>query len=315
MKPPSTDAGPQAPGHAAGFERYAVVGNPVAHSRSPAIHARFAAQTGQPMHYGRLLAPLGGFEACVRGFASGRADGPDTTGTPPARGCNVTVPFKFDALNLVAAAQGRVSERARRAGAANVLGFDGPEPAQWWADNSDGIGLVRDIEGHAGRALAGQRVLLVGAGGAAAGVLGPLLEAGVREVVVANRTATRAEALVAAHATLADRQGCMLRARDLAEPGRRFDVVVNASSSSLAGSTLPVPAGVLRDGALAVDLMYGPAAGPFLAWARAHGAVGRDGLGMLVEQAAEAFWLWRGVMPATAPVLAALRAEIDGAAA
>ena len=290
-------------------DTYAVVGNPVAHSRSPAIHARFAAQTGQALHYGRLLAPLDGFEACVRGFAAG------LQGAAPGRGCNVTVPFKFDALALVAAAGGRVSERARLAGAANVLGFDGPEPARWWADNSDGIGLVRDIEHHAGVALAGQRVLLVGAGGAAAGVLGPLIEAGAREVVVANRTAARAEALVAAHAALASRQGCALVAQALAAPGRGFDLVVNASSSSLEGGAVPVPAGVLRPGTLAVDLMYGPAATPFLAWARGHGAVARDGLGMLVEQAAEAFRLWRGVMPATAPVLAALRAEIDPAAA
>jgi shikimate dehydrogenase len=234
----------------------------------------------------------------VRAFAAGGA-----------RGCNVTVPFKFEALQLA----GRASERARRAGAANVLGFDGPGPAQWWADNSDGIGLVRDIRRHAGVALEGARVLLVGAGGAAAGVLGPLLEAGVAGVVLANRTAARAEALVQSHAELARSHGATLAAAALQAPGEAFDVVLNASSSSLAGAAVPVPAAVLRPGTLAVDLMYGAAAAPFMAWASAHGAVPRDGLGMLVEQAAEAFFLWRSVMPDTAPVLAALRAEVDAA--
>ncbi len=280
-------------------DRYAVLGNPVAHSRSPAIHARFAAQTGQAVDYGRVLCPLDGFGAGVRAFAESGA-----------RGCNVTVPFKFEALQLA----GRASERARLAGAANVLGFDGADPDSWWADNSDGIGLVRDIEQHAGVPLAGKRVLLIGAGGAAAGVLGPLLQAGATEVVVANRTAAKAQALVDTHAVLAATQAARLAARTLAQPGEAFDVVLNASSSSLAGAAVPVPDAVLRPGTLAVDLMYGPAAAPFLAWARAHGATARDGLGMLVEQAAEAFFLWRGVRPATAPVLAALRAEVDGTA-
>lgn len=281
------------------LDRYAVLGHPVAHSRSPAIHARFAAQTGQALDYGRMLCPLDGFAASVHGFA---ADG--------GRGCNVTVPFKFEALQIA----GRASPRARRAGAANVLGFDGPEPAHWWADNSDGIGLVRDIQQHAGLPLAGARVLLVGAGGAAAGVLGPLIEAGVAELVLANRTAAKAQALVGHHAELAASHGTRLAAAPLAEPGRGFDVVINASSSSLAAAAVPVPDAVLRPGTLAVDLMYGAGAAPFIAWARQHGATARDGLGMLVEQAAEAFWLWRGVMPATAPVLAALRAEVDASA-
>jgi shikimate dehydrogenase len=280
-------------------DRYAVLGNPVAHSRSPAIHARFAAQTAQAVDYGRVLCPLDGFAAGVQAFASGGA-----------RGCNVTVPFKFEALQLA----GRASERARLAGAANVLGFDGADPSHWWADNSDGIGLVRDTEQHAGVLLAGQRVLLIGAGGAAAGVLGPLLQAGAAEVVVANRTAAKAQALVDTHAALAASQHARLGACGLDQPGEAFDVVLNASSSSLAGAAVPVPDTVLRPGTLAVDLMYGPASAPFLAWARAHRATARDGLGMLVEQAAEAFFLWRGVRPATAPVLAALRAEVDGTA-
>jgi shikimate dehydrogenase len=270
-------------------DRYAVLGNPVAHSRSPFIHARFAAQTGQALVYERVLSPMEGFVETARRFA---AEG--------GRGCNVTVPFKFEAPALAA----QVTPRAQRAGAANVLRFDAEG---WWADNTDGIGLVRDLQHHAGQRLDGARVLLVGAGGAAAGVLGPLVEAGVAEVVVANRTLARAEALVASHAALARTRGATLQARELGAPGQGFMLVLNASASSLAGQVSPVPPTVLAEGTLAVDLMYGPAAEPFLAWARAHGARARDGLGMLVEQAAEAFFAWRGVRPDTVPVLAALR--------
>ncbi|MBQ0957870.1 shikimate dehydrogenase [Ideonella sp. 4Y11] len=277
-------------------DRYAVVGHPVEHSRSPAIHAAFAAQTGDEIIYERLLAPLDGFADTVRRFA---AEG--------ARGCNVTVPFKFEALALAT----RATPRATLAGAANTLRFDADG---WLADNTDGIGLLRDIEQGAGRPLAGQRVLLVGAGGAGAGVLGPLLEARPAQVVLANRTLQRAEALVKRHAALAQAQGVTLSASGLEAPGQAFDLVINASASSLGGAAAPVPAATLRPGALAVDLMYGAAARPFLDWALAHGAEGRDGLGMLVEQAAEAFALWRGCRPDTAPVLAALRASLAGAA-
>lgn len=267
------------------IDLYAVLGNPVAHSRSPAIHALFAAQTGEAIDYTRVWCPMDGFEASVREFA--RSGG---------RGCNVTVPFKFDAPRLAA----RVSERARLAGAANVLRFDGED--DWFADNTDGIGLARDIEVNAGRPVEGRRVLLIGAGGAAAGVLGPLLERRPAELVVTNRTAARAQALVERHAGAT--------ARPLDDCGRGYDLVINASASSLQGAAVPVRAEVLRPGALAVDLMYGAPARGFLGWAAAHGAEPRDGLGMLVEQAAEAFWLWRGVRPATAPVLAALAREL-----
>lgn len=276
-------------------DRYAVVGHPVEHSRSPTIHAAFAAQTGEVLTYERLLAPLDGFADTVRRFA---AEG--------ARGCNVTVPFKFEALALAA----RATPRATLAGAANTLRFDADG---WLADNTDGIGLMRDIAQGAGRPLAGQRVLLVGAGGAGAGVLGPLLEARPAQVVLANRTPQRAEELVKRHAALAQAQGVALSASGLEAPGEAFDLVINASASSLGGAAAPVPAATLRPGALAVDLMYGAAARPFLDWARAHGAEGRDGLGMLVEQAAEAFALWRGLRPPTAEVLAALRRGADQA--
>lgn len=274
-------------------DRYAVLGHPVAHSQSPFIHAEFARQTGEAVDYGRVECPLDGFEATLRAFAAGGA-----------RGCNVTVPFKFEAPRLAA----RVTPRAALAQAANVLRFDADG---WSADNSDGIGLVRDLERHAGQPVAGRRVLLIGAGGAAAGVLGPLIEARAAAVTVVNRTPDRAAALVARHAALAAEHGCVLAAAGLDAPGTGHDIVLNASASSLAGSAVPVPASVLAPGALAVDLMYGPAAEPFLAWARAAGARARDGLGMLVEQAAEAFWFWRGVRPETAPVLAALRARVE----
>ena len=298
-------------------DRYAVLGRPVAHSQSPFIHAAFARQTGQALVYGRVECPLDGFEATLRAFiaaadpaADGAADGAvdGAAGLGPARGCNITVPFKFQVLPLAQ----RVSERAALALAANVLGFDADG---WWADNTDGIGLVRDIEGHAGHPLAGQRLLLIGAGGAAAGVLGPLIAAGCSAVTLANRTLAKAQALVQRHQAWADQHGCRLRASALDAPGEAFDLVINSSASSLAGAAVPVPARVLRPGTLALDLMYGPAAQPFLDWAQQHGATGRDGLGMLVEQAAESFSLWRGEMPATAPVLAALREHLAATAA
>jgi shikimate dehydrogenase len=276
-------------------QRYAVLGNPVAHSKSPFIHARFAQATGEPVVYERVLCPMDGFADAVHRFAS--------DGANPGKGCNVTLPFKFEALSLAR----QVTPRAQLAGAANVLRFDADG---WCADNTDGVGLVRDIEHNAGVPLAGQRVLLVGAGGGAAGVMGPLLEAGVAELVVANRTVAKAQALVDRHAALAARLGARLAAQPLHDAGSGYAVLLNASASSLQGAAAPVAASTLAPGALALDLMYGPAAEPFMAWARAAGAVARDGLGMLVEQAAEAFFFWRGVRPATAPVLQALRAEL-----
>ncbi len=280
--------------------RYAVLGHPVAHSLSPFIHAEFARQTGQPLHYERLLAPLDGFEATLRDYACSGA-----------QGCNVTVPFKFEAHRLAAAC----SERAALAGAANLLRFDGVEPAAWWADNTDGAGLVRDIEQGAGVAVAGRRVLLVGAGGAAAGVLGPLLAARPAALRVVNRTAAKAHALVQAHAAWAQARGVALDAGPLDAAGTGHDIVLNASASSLQGAALPLPGATLARGGLGLDLMYGPAAQPFLDWARDAGALARDGLGMLVEQAAEAFWVWRGVRPQTGPVLRALRDRLAGAGA
>ena len=272
-------------------DRYAVVGNPVAHSRSPAIHAMFAEQTGQDLHYERLLAPLDGFEATLRAFAAAGA-----------RGCNITVPFKFDAFRLAT----EHTERAARACAVNTLRFD---EGGWVGDNTDGAGLVNDIQRNARRPLEGLQVLLVGAGGAAAGVLGSLIAARPARITVVNRTVDKAQALVDSHLDL----GVPLAAATLADAPAAQDIVVNATSTSLAGAASPVDARVLARGTLALDMMYGPKAQGFLDWAAAHGAEPRDGLGMLIEQAAEAFYFWRGVRPDTAPVLKALRNELGAA--
>jgi shikimate dehydrogenase len=275
------------------MDRYVVAGNPVEHSQSPFIHAQFARQTGQTLAYDRLWCPLDGFAATLKQFA-------DAGG----RGCNITVPFKFEAFGMAA----RRTERAALAQACNTLRFDTEADGGWLADNTDGAGLVRDIEHNAGVTMRGKRVLMIGAGGAAAGALGPLLQAAPAQLVVANRSLDKAQALVKRHAALA---ACTsLSAAPLADCGSAFDVVINASASSLQAAAVPVAPQVLRAQGLALDMMYGPAAQGFMAWAVEHGAQARDGLGMLVEQAAEAFLLWRGVRPNTAPVLAALRERV-----
>ncbi|MBY0234037.1 MAG: shikimate dehydrogenase [Burkholderiaceae bacterium] len=277
-----------------GLDRYAVAGNPVAHSQSPRIHALFAQQTGQALSYERLLCPLDAFASTVQAFAA--AGG---------RGCNVTVPFKFEAHALAA----RLSQRAQLAGAVNTLRFDSAQDGGWYGDNTDGAGLVRDIQANAGRQLAGQRVLLLGAGGASAGVLGSLIAARPAEICLANRSLDKAQAIVAAHLAWAEQHGVRLHASELGSCGSGFDVLINGTSASLAGAGVPVAPSVLAPGALALDMMYGPAAAPFLDWVRQHGAEPRDGLGMLVEQAAEAFAVWRGITPDTTAVLASLRAD------
>ena len=276
------------------MNRYVVIGNPIAHSQSPLIHARFAALTGVAMAYDRVLVPLDGLAAAL---AQLQQDG--------VLGCNVTVPFKFEAF---AAAQ-TTSARAQLALAANTLKF---EAGQVYADNTDGVGLVRDIETNAGVSLAGRDLLRIGAGGADAGVLAPLLLAKPRRLVVVNRSLDKAEALVLRHRVHPSLQKALqetaLSTQPLASPGGPFDLVINASASSLSGAAVPVPASVLKTGTLVYDMMYGPAAAPLLQWARDHGGIGRDGLGMLIEQAAEAFLLWRGVRPPSALVLQEMRA-------
>ena len=273
-------------------DRYAVIGNPVAHSRSPQIQTAFAAATGQDIAYVRELAPLDGFTATVRRLAS-----------QGLRGANVTVPFKEEAFRLA----DELSPRARAAGAANTLRFGA---SGIYADNTDGAGLVADLTGNLACAIAGRRLLLVGAGGAARGVLQPLLDQRPAALIIANRTFDRAQGLAALAIPAAGTTVAAQRFADLA--GQRFDVVINATSASLAGDLPPLPAGLFAPGALACDMMYGAADTPFMAWARNSGAARvADGLGMLVEQAAEAFLLWRGVRPDTAAVLAAQRAALS----
>ena len=283
------------------MDLYCVMGNPVAHSRSPWIHARFAELCQQELVYERRLVAIGSFAEGVAAFRRDAVSQGDV-----ARGCNVTVPFKFDA----AAVAQHITERATLAEAVNTLRFehDGVH-----ADNTDGIGLVNDITRHTATPLGGAEVLLIGAGGAAAGVLGPLLEAGAGRVAVANRTESKAVELVRRHAALALRHGATVEAWSLDRVPGAFDIVVNATATSLTGDAVPVSAQVLRPGALAIDMMYGPAAAGFLDWARAHDAMPRDGLGMLVEQAAEAFLNWRGVRPPSGAVLAELRALLGPA--
>ncbi len=293
---------PSAP--SSGLDRYAVAGNPVAHSRSPEIHARFARGTGQSLVYERLLCPLDAFEATIRGFVA--AGG---------RGCNVTVPFKFEAFRLAT----RHTPRARLAGAVNTLRFDANADGGWLGDNTDGAGLVADIERNAARPLRGQRVLLIGAGGASAGVLGSLIAGRPATIRVVNRSADKGLALIDSHRAFADEHGVRLSAGglDAPAPGGLHDVLINGTSASLSGAGLPLPdpdAPVLAPGGLAVDMMYGAAAAPFLDWAAAQAGAGgamRDGLGMLVEQAAEAFLVWRGVRPDSATVLSDLRRQLS----
>jgi len=272
-------------------DKYAVIGNPIAHSKSPLIHRMFAEQTcpepgrraGQDISYEAILAPLDGFAASVERL---RKEG--------YKGCNVTVPFKFEAFEIAT----QLSERSQAAQAVNTLKFDGETIL---GDNTDGAGLVRDIEHNLGISLQGKRMLLMGSGGAAYGVALPLLDAGVK-LSVANRTASKAVELAAKFPARTIR-GC-----GYDELGNvKFDVVINATSSGLTGEMPPLPASIFAPGALAYDMMYGRET-PFMKFAREQGAaVVSDGLGMLVEQAAESFFLWRDVRPDTAPVIAALR--------
>jgi shikimate dehydrogenase len=274
-------------------DRYAVFGNPVAHSKSPRIHALFAAQTGEDISYETILAPIGGFAAAVGEFT---AEG--------GRGANVTVPFKEDAFRVA----GRRSPRAQAAGAVNTLIFADDEIA---GDNTDGAGLVRDIVGNLGVPVKDLRVLLLGAGGAARGVVLPLLLEQPAELVIANRTANKARLLADEFARL---PACAVKVKPagcgFAElAGHTYDIVINATSAGLSNASLDLPAGIFAADSLAYEMVYGRETA-FMAQARHAGARVTDGLGMLVEQAAEAFSVWRGIRPETRPVLAQLRSEL-----
>jgi shikimate dehydrogenase len=260
-------------------DRYAVIGNPVAHSKSPEIHAAFARATRQDIEYGRLESPLDGFAQTVARFRAGGG-----------KGANVTLPFKHEAFGLCQ----QVSERARIAQAVNTLRFE-----DGYGDNTDGVGLVRDLGEHLQFVLKDKHVAILGAGGAAQGVVAALLEEGVARVVIANRTVPKARAL-------AERFPGVAASGYDELAGERFDLLINATSAGLAGEAPPVPPHVLKGARLAYDMVYGRDT-PFLAAARHAGVRASDGLGMLVEQAAESFFLWRGVRPATRPLLERLR--------
>ncbi|MBJ2289344.1 MULTISPECIES: shikimate dehydrogenase [unclassified Pseudomonas] len=271
------------------MDRYVVFGNPIGHSKSPLIHRLFAEQTGQALDYNTLLAPLEDFTGCAREFFL------------QGRGANVTVPFKEEAYRLANA----LTERAQRAGAVNTLSklADG----SLLGDNTDGAGLVRDLTVNAGLSLAGKRILLLGAGGAVRGALEPLLAQQPASLVIANRTVEKAERL----AELFDDLGPVSASGFdwLSEP---VDLIINATSASLSGDVPPIAGSLVEPGkTFCYDMMYAKEPTAFCRWATEHGAaVAMDGLGMLVEQAAEAFYLWRGVRPDSAPVLAELRKQL-----
>ena len=266
-------------------DKYAVIGHPIAHSKSPLIHKMFAEQSGQDMSYVAIEAPLDGFRDTI---ARLRSEG--------YKGCNVTVPFKHEAYQLATQHSGR----ARAAHAVNTLIFEGDDIL---GDNTDGIGLVTDIEQNLGCRFMFKKVLLMGAGGAAHGVIWHLFQSGA-SVIISNRTMEKAEQLAAEF----EGYGTVFAKSYEALAGLQFDIVINATSSSLSDELPPLPAGIFKPGALAYDMMYGKST-PFLRFAAQQGAAHlADGLGMLVEQAAAAFEKWRGVKPDTAPVIAKLRA-------
>jgi len=268
-------------------DNYAVMGNPVAHSKSPAIHHAFARQTDQKIAYHALLVQPGCFEDALTEFQ--QAGG---------RGVNVTLPFKYDAHVAVA----KRTARADRARAVNTVWFDAE--GAWHGDTTDGVGLIRDLERNR-VVIAGADVLVLGAGGAVSGVLGDVLDRAPAGLCLANRTMSKARELAEAFGGV---RPVVEAVPYEALAGRRFDLVINGTSLSLQGHAPPLPDDLLRAGACCYDMVYGDTATPFMLWAEARGA-GRvlDGIGMLVEQAAESFYLWRGVRPEVAPVIAMLR--------
>tara|TARA_Y100001973_G_scaffold103819_1_gene171974 strand:- start:221 stop:1048 length:828 start_codon:yes stop_codon:yes gene_type:complete len=272
-------------------ELYAVVGNPISHSKSPRIHSLFACQTGEPLEYTAIQAPIDEFSGTVRHFF-------DRGG----KGLNVTVPFKEQAWTL---ADHRTT-RAEKAGAANTLYLD--QENQLVADNTDGVGIVRDLQNNHGVALKGLKVLVLGAGGAVRGVIGPILAEQPAALTIANRTVAKAEALVRLFAKEAGLT--VLNACGFETPDQPFDLIINGTSASLQGDLPPVSANVIGPATVVYDMMYSLQTTTFNQWALDNGARRvHDGLGMLVEQAAESFFVWRGVRPETAPVIEELRTD------
>ncbi len=274
-------------------DRYAVFGNPIKHSKSPAIHAMFAEQCGEVMQYRAVRVDIGGFEAAVRGFFEGGG-----------KGLNVTVPFKREAHDI----SDRLSAAAARAGAVNTLML--AEDGAIEGDNTDGIGLVRDMVANLGWCITGQRILVLGAGGAVRGVLEPLLRERPRGLLVVNRTADKAVQLAREFAEEGDLRG---GGYDLLA-GQHFDLIINASSAGLDGD-MPVLSGdLLTERSCCYDMVYGAQPTTFMRWAAHHTAWAvADGLGMLVEQAAQSFYIWRGKRPETRPVINSLRQAMEAA--
>lgn len=271
------------------IERYAVMGNPINHSKSPLIHTLFAQQTGQSIEYTAIQVDHGGFDQAVGNF---KASG--------GRGLNITVPFKEEAWALA----DERSDRAERAGAVNTLKFS---DNKIFGDNTDGIGLVNDLSVNHGCDLKDKRILLLGAGGAARGVIAPMLEQQPAEFVIANRTPDRAVGLADHFSSLGQISGSGFSALE----GQRFDLVINATAASLKGEVLPLPNDLLNENAICYDMMYGAKPTIFMGWATNRGANKvLDGLGMLVEQAAESFYIWRGVRPDTQNVIQIIRSEL-----
>ena len=264
---------------------YAVIGNPIEHSKSPVIHHAFAQLTHQDIQYERVLAPLDEFAETVYGLISNGF-----------KGANVTVPFKLEAFAMAS----RLTERAQDAGAVNTLIFDGDGLI---GDNTDGVGLVRDITQNIGVSFAGKRVLLIGAGGASEGVLHPILAEQPALLIITNRTLDKALNMVKRAEARDDMVFVSINTYAFDDlEGQQFDIVINATSAGLSDSHLPLPNSIFAPNALAYDMMYGRTT-PFMAFALQQGAVVFGGLGMLIEQAAEAFSVWRGIRPPTAPVI------------
>lgn len=271
-------------------DRYAVMGNPISHSKSPRIHNLFAAQTGQRMEYTAIQVDVGGFTQAVGNF-----------GAAGGKGLNITVPFKQEAWQLMT----ERSERAERAGAVNTIKFDG---GKLFGDNTDGVGLVNDLTINHRIELKGKRLLLMGAGGAARGVLAPLLAQQPARLVIGNRTVDKAVELATAFADLGNVSGSGYDS--LAD--QQFDLIINATAASLQGQLPPLPDNLPAGNACCYDMMYGAEPTVFMQWAGGQGAaMVLDGLGMLVEQAAESFFIWRGIRPDSRSVIQILRNELN----
>jgi shikimate dehydrogenase len=271
-------------------DQYAVFGNPINHSKSPAIHRQFAEQTGQDMHYAKQLVDEQAFTSSAAAFF---AQG--------GKGLNITVPFKLDAFQFAHS----LTPRAHRAGAVNTLALQ--SNGTILGDNTDGIGMVHDMH-NLGWELRDKRILVLGAGGAVRGVLQPLLAEQPQQVVIANRTLAKAKELEVQFQDLGNIRACDYSS--LAD--EQFDLVINGTSASLNGDLPPLPNHLLADNACCYDMMYGAEPTVFMKWASERGAQAvADGLGMLVGQAAEAFYLWRGIRPEVIPVITALRHQLS----